>query len=99
MKSNAKPYKYSCRQCTIRRRCVDGKSISPTLKRTILERFANRTDTFETWAVLQQDCLRIREEDQRATGQATSAGSLSERLRKANQPVQRPSLLLSLIHI
>ena len=93
MKSNSKAYKYGCRKCSIRQRCVDEKSISPTLKRTIIERFANRTDTFETWDVLQQDCLRIRNDSQRAARQTTTAGSLSERLRRANQQAQQPSLV------
>jgi pSer/pThr/pTyr-binding forkhead associated (FHA) protein len=84
MKEPAKTYKYSCRTCPIRQRCIDSKNLSPGLKMTLEQRFKNRTDTFETWDVLQQDCLLLREERRKADPQATQTGLL-RRLNLAKQ--------------
>jgi pSer/pThr/pTyr-binding forkhead associated (FHA) protein len=79
-----KSYKYSCRDCPIRRRCIDDKNLAPGLKITIEHRFKNRTDTFDTWDILQADCLLIREEQRRASLEAPQT-SLLKRLNQAQQ--------------
>jgi pSer/pThr/pTyr-binding forkhead associated (FHA) protein len=82
MKQSTKTYKYNCRDCQIRQECIDDKNLSPGLRMTIEQRFKNRTDTFETWDVLQQDCLLIRQE-RRAASPAQSG--LLRRLNQAKQ--------------
>jgi pSer/pThr/pTyr-binding forkhead associated (FHA) protein len=84
MQNQTRAYKYSCRKCPIRQRCLDDKSYGPGLKMEITRRFANRTDTFETWDLLQQDCLLIRYERQESQD-ALQESSLSRRLRAARQ--------------
>jgi pSer/pThr/pTyr-binding forkhead associated (FHA) protein len=85
MQSKPRAYKYSCRKCPIRQRCIDDKSYGPGLKSEIARRFANRTDTFETWDLLQQDCLLIRYEKQDDAPRPYEESSLIRRLREARQ--------------
>ncbi len=89
MQDPTRSYKYSCRKCTIRQRCLDDKSYGPGLKKEIVRRFANHTDTFETWDLLQQDCLLIRYERQEAQ-EKYQESSLARRLRQARQLPQEP---------
>ena len=89
MKESTRSYKYSCRDCTIRQRCIDAKNLAPSIKTAVAQRFENHTDTFGTWDLLQHDCLLVREEQPR-TG-AIRETSLLKRLRDARQPSSEPS--------
>lgn len=55
--------KYNCRECSIRIRCIDQSSTSPSVKVMIYEAFTGRTDTEETWRLLQMHCL-LRQQEQ-----------------------------------
>lgn len=97
-KSGNVSYKYSCRKCPVRDRCIEQSDNSPSTKDAIKNAFENRTDTVRTWEFLQTNCLLVKAEKLRA--QQTSAGSLlSLRLRRAReaqqgekpQPVTAPS--------
>jgi pSer/pThr/pTyr-binding forkhead associated (FHA) protein len=90
MEDYTKRYKYSCRDCSIRQRCIDDKSLGPGIKLTIARTFANRTDTLETWEMLQQDCLLVRQERQKAAGTVRPESGLIRRLRQARQPPDEP---------
>lgn len=93
MNSLTRSYKYSCRTCSIRGRCIDDKAFGPGLKLAIENRFANHTDTFETWDMLQEDCLLIRLEQQTAADKLQSDTGLGRRLRQARQSAQAPPSL------
>jgi pSer/pThr/pTyr-binding forkhead associated (FHA) protein len=51
---------------------------------TVVRRFESRTDTFETWDMLQQDCLLERKETPTATS-AIPGGGLLKRLQQVSQ--------------
>lgn len=89
MKESTRSYKYSCRDCQIRRRCIDSKNLAPGIKITLEQRFKNRTDTFQTWDVLQEDCLLVREERQKTM--PVQETGLLRRLRQAQQATNRLS--------
>ena len=74
--------KYICRQCpkASRDRCIAQGRISPTSKEMIRRAFGARTDTEETWSILQISCLRIREEQE---AKAPRESALAQRLRLA----------------
>ena len=55
---------------------------------TISRRFESRTDTFETWDMLQQDCLHERQEPPPDTGSTPKSGLLS-RLQKTREPLHK----------
>jgi pSer/pThr/pTyr-binding forkhead associated (FHA) protein len=88
MKDFRKTYKYSCRNCPIRQRCIDEKKLAPGFKLTIARRFENNTDTLDTWDILQQDCLLVREEQQRAAYQANPTTGLLNRLHRTSKPAR-----------
>jgi pSer/pThr/pTyr-binding forkhead associated (FHA) protein len=90
MENFARSYKYNCRSCTVRNRCIDAKNLAPGIKIAIAHRFENRTDTFETWDVLQQDCLLVRDETQKKARTASQESALIKRLREARQPSDGP---------
>jgi pSer/pThr/pTyr-binding forkhead associated (FHA) protein len=85
MQDASRSYKFSCRKCSIRLRCIEDKGFGPGMKMTIARRFENRTDTFETWDMLQQDCLLVRYEKQKAERNEQREGSLVRRLREARE--------------
>jgi pSer/pThr/pTyr-binding forkhead associated (FHA) protein len=70
-------YKYSCRKCPIRNRCIDQSDNSTGTKIMIRHAFDARTDTLATWALLQKGCLLVQAEQER------SKSALSNRLRQA----------------
>jgi pSer/pThr/pTyr-binding forkhead associated (FHA) protein len=70
-------YKYSCRKCPIRNRCIDQSDNSTGTKIMIRHAFDARTDTLATWALLQKGCLLVQAEQER------SKTALSNRLRQA----------------
>ncbi len=67
-------YKYNCRKCPIRTRCVDESNNAPGAKVMIRRAFDARTDTLSTWGLLQKNCLLLEAEKNR------SASALSSRL-------------------
>ncbi len=77
-------YKYNCRKCPIRNRCIGESDTSPSAKEMIRNAFAARTDTLSTWGVLQKNCLLIKAEERRAKI-ASEESLLSRRLREVRQ--------------
>lgn len=77
-------YKYSCRKCPIRNRCILQSHTSPAIKDMIRNAFANRTDTRQTWGILQENCLLIKEEEEEQQ-KAQKESMLSRRLREARE--------------
>jgi pSer/pThr/pTyr-binding forkhead associated (FHA) protein len=93
MKDFTSSYKYNCRECPIRQRCINEKNLAPSIKLAIARKFDNRMDTFETWDVLHEDCLLIRAERQRAAPlKAPEETSLLRRLRQAQQVDEPPAV-------
>lgn len=72
-------YKYSCRKCPIRSRCIDESDNSPSAKVMVQRAFEARTDTLATWALLQKNCLLLKAEQERSTS------ALSDRIRDVRQ--------------
>jgi len=72
-------YKYSCRKCPVRSRCIDESDNSPSAKVMVQRAFEARTDTLATWALLQKHCLLLIAEQER------SASALSDRIRDVRQ--------------
>jgi pSer/pThr/pTyr-binding forkhead associated (FHA) protein len=75
-------YKYSCRKCHIRVRCILLSHAAPAIKDAMRNAFANRTDTQRMWGILQENCLLIKEEEEEAQ-KVHKESLLSQRLRKA----------------
>ncbi|MBN1888855.1 MAG: FHA domain-containing protein [Thermoflexales bacterium] len=83
-------YKYNCRDCPIRQQCLDDKPMSPSIKMIIARAFEQRTDTDETWAALQGDCLLLRREREQAAPQKLAVESgLLRRIRMAQQGAEQ----------
>ncbi len=80
---DAHPYKYSCRKCPIRNRCIDYSDNAPTIKAQIRNAFVNKTDTIDLWANLQAHCLLIKADEEARKG--TTESLLSKRLRRARK--------------
>lgn len=87
-------YKYNCRKCPIRNRCVDQSANSPSIKEIIRHAFVARTDTLETWGLLQPNCLLMKAEQDRAS-MAPRESMLSRRLRQAREARKQASQALS----
>lgn len=87
-------YKYNCRKCPIRNRCIDESSNSPTVKEIVRNAFAARTDTLETWGLLQPNCLLLKAEEERARI-APRESMLSRRLRQAREAREQAAKALS----
>ena len=58
-------YKYSCRKCPIRNRCIDESKNADSIKVMIRRAFEARTDTLATWGRLQRNCLLIQAEERK----------------------------------
>ncbi len=86
-KSGDVSYKYSCRKCPVRDRCIEQSDNSPSTKDAIKNAFENRTDTVRTWEFLQENCLLVKAEKLRAQ-QASTGSLLSLRLRRAREAQQ-----------
>jgi pSer/pThr/pTyr-binding forkhead associated (FHA) protein len=87
-------YKYNCRKCPIRNRCIDESANAPTIKEIIRHSFQARTDTLETWGLLQPNCLLVKAEEERART-APRESMLSRRLRQARETREQASKALS----
>jgi pSer/pThr/pTyr-binding forkhead associated (FHA) protein len=77
-------YKYSCRKCPIRNRCIEESANSPSVKETVRHAFAAKTDTLDTWGLLQPNCLLLKAERERAST-APQESMLGRRLRLARE--------------
>jgi pSer/pThr/pTyr-binding forkhead associated (FHA) protein len=83
-------YKYNCRDCPVRQQCIDDKPMSPSIKMIITRAFEQRTDTDETWAALQGDCLLLRREREQSAPQKLAVESgLLRRIRMAQQGAEQ----------
>ena len=91
MINRSKAHEFSCRKCEIRQRCIDGKGFGPGLKSSIIRRFENRTDTFETWDLLQEECLAERRARPSLPREPRQATRLLQRLNQAQHPKQEPT--------
>lgn len=69
-------YKYSCRKCPIRNRCIEESDNPTSTKNMVRSAFEARTDTLATWGLLQKNCLLLEAD------KARSKSALSDRLRK-----------------
>ena len=69
-------YKYSCRKCPIRNRCIEESENPTSTKNMVRSAFEARTDTLATWGLLQKQCLLLEAD------KARSRSALSDRLRK-----------------
>ena len=77
-------YKYSCRDCRIRERCID-QNDSPVHVRTMIRTaFSARTDTLAMWGILQKSCLLVQEDEERER-KAQEGSILSRRLRELRE--------------
>lgn len=74
--------KYNCRECpeAVRARCIEESHTSPSVKAMLHRAFAARTDTQQTWELLQINCLLRREEE---ASRAPRESLLRRRLRAA----------------
>jgi pSer/pThr/pTyr-binding forkhead associated (FHA) protein len=70
-------YKYSCRKCIVRRRCIEQSKNAIGIKTMIRNAFEAQTDTLATWALLQKRCLIEIAEQER------SKSALSDRLNQS----------------
>ncbi len=77
------PYKYSCRRCPVRTRCVEESVNSPIIKASIRNAFKNKTDTLDLWEHLQINCLLVKADKERAKG--TTESLLGRRLRMVRE--------------
>ncbi|MBN1221088.1 MAG: FHA domain-containing protein [Anaerolineae bacterium] len=83
-------YKYNCRKCPIRNRCISESDNSPSVKQMLKAAFEARTDTLKVWDRLQRNCLLVKAEEERA--KKISTGSLlSRRLREARESKEEAS--------
>jgi pSer/pThr/pTyr-binding forkhead associated (FHA) protein len=80
-------YKYNCRKCPIRNRCIEESENSPSIKQMLRYAFDARTDTLKAWDRLQRSCLLLKAEEERAK-QGHTESLLSRRLREAREGVQ-----------
>jgi pSer/pThr/pTyr-binding forkhead associated (FHA) protein len=87
-------YKYSCRKCPIRNRCIDESPNSPSIKENLRNAFVARTDTLATWGLLQPTCLLVKAEKERAS-KAPTESMLSRRLRQAREAKEKEALSTS----
>jgi len=77
-------YKYSCRKCPIRSRCIKESKYTTSVKNMIRSAFEVRTDTLATWGLLQANCLLIKAEEEQER-KAQEESTLRRRLREARQ--------------
>lgn len=77
-------YKYNCRKCPVRSRCISESDNSPGAKVMIRHAFEARTDTLSTWAMLQKNCLLVKAESER------SKSALTDRLQQLRESKDEP---------
>jgi pSer/pThr/pTyr-binding forkhead associated (FHA) protein len=74
-------FKYDCRKCPIRNRCIDESNNSPSTKTMVRNAFAVRTDTHATWGLLQSTCLLVKADEERTRKSPQEESLLARRLR------------------
>lgn len=74
-------FKYDCRKCPIRNRCIDESNNAPSIKSMIRNAFAARTDTHSTWGLLQINCLLVKADEERTRKTSQEESMLARRLR------------------
>ncbi len=77
-------YKYSCRKCPIRNRCIRESKYTTSVKNMIESAFEARTDTLSTWGLLQANCLLIKAEEEQER-KARQESTLRRRLRETRE--------------
>jgi pSer/pThr/pTyr-binding forkhead associated (FHA) protein len=77
-------YKYSCRKCPIRNRCIRESRYTTSVKNMIRSAFEVKTDTLATWGLLQSNCLLIKAEEEQER-RAQEETTLQRRLREARE--------------
>jgi len=82
-KQSKSPYKYSCRRCPVRSRCIEQSGNSPIIKASIRNAFKNKTDTLDLWKHLQGNCLLVKADKERTKG--TTESLLGRRLRMVRE--------------
>jgi len=82
-------YKYSCRKCPIRRRCIDEREYTISTRDMIQHAFNNRTDTLATWGLLQRNCLLIKAEEEQEKRAREGSDTLTRRLREVRKARER----------
>ena len=85
-------YKYSCRDCRIRERCIDENEAPGHIKTMVRTAFEARTDTVSMWAILQKSCLLVQQDEERER-KAGQESLLARRLREAREAEQRAEAL------
>lgn len=78
-------FKYDCRKCPIRNRCIDESSNAPSIKTMVRNAFAARTDTHSTWGLLQINCLLIKADEEQARRNSQEESMLARRLREIRE--------------
>ena len=78
-------FKYDCRKCPIRNRCIDESSNAPSIKSMVRNAFAARTDTHATWGLLQINCLLVKADEERARKDPQEESMLARRLRQIRE--------------
>ncbi len=81
--------KNSCRECSIRERCIDQSNTAAYIKNMIRNAFNSHTDTVSTWAQLQKNCLWVIEAEA-SKRREREESQLSLRLRRARQANEEP---------
>jgi pSer/pThr/pTyr-binding forkhead associated (FHA) protein len=84
-------FKYDCRKCPIRNRCIDESNNSPSTKTMIRNAFAVRTDTHSTWGLLQSTCLLVKADEERARKSSPEESLLARRLRQIREAKEENS--------
>lgn len=94
-----KKFKYECRPCPphIRAQCIREASLSPAVKRIIAQAFDSRTDTEDTWDMLQSNCFLMRMDQVPVvapTGMGPRKGGLWERLhsKEESSSTEKPEI-------
>ncbi len=77
-------YKYSCRKCPIRNRCIEESEYTVSVRNMIQHAFSGRTDTLATWGLLQTNCLLVKAEEEQER-RAAEESRLTRRLRERRQ--------------
>lgn len=77
-------YKYDCRKCPIRNRCIDESDNAPSIKTMIRNSFGGRTDTIQTWGLLQRTCLLVKADEEREN-RTSQESMLTKRLRQIRE--------------
>jgi pSer/pThr/pTyr-binding forkhead associated (FHA) protein len=82
-------FKYRCRGCRMQEQCIEASDTSQGAKEMIRRAFAARTDTVNTWAVLQKNCLLLKADEEYERRARERSTVLSRRLQEARTDQQQ----------